>query len=317
MQIFQKVITFSLCVATFSAQTAPKSEAQDTADEQTAYCPNTHKLGATPSAQYWLEGFVGSKAVRMFLNRGGSGVVGLFYEPGGDWTPILLGGMWKLDSVDLTAGKDIAAFDRETQAPIGRLQGKLSNKVLIGKWLPKGSEQAEPVRLSVIPKMGCEAKGAWKHFESQKWPYSFSYPASWKLVEEKSGRDSYIRLMCPDPEALAYDADVTIDEGAGDPTEESGVVRCGDSWRFKVDCDEDIKDHASAYSPKESTRHGLKILDISEREWRGSCRSGGYIGQTEGIDQVVLLRDGWFRITGPEDGIVAHIVDTIRPHSSK
>ena len=39
----------------------------------------------------------------MYLNRGGSGVVGLFYDTLGDWTPTYLGGEWKADAITLKA----------------------------------------------------------------------------------------------------------------------------------------------------------------------------------------------------------------------
>ena len=319
MRLVVNVLALSLFVTTASAQTASSKEPTETAEEQSAFCPMTHNLEETPKAEYWLEGVIGSKTVKMYINRGGSGVVGLFYEPSGDWKLVLLGGMWKASGIDLSAGTDRAAFDPETLAPIGRLQGQLTGNVFLGQWVPKGGEQAEPVRLSIVPKTGCEGKGAWERFDSPKWPFSFSYPASWKLVEEKEGRDTYIRLICPNPEEMAYNDDVIVSEGLGDPQAGTDLVRCGTSWRYRAECGDDIKDSASSHIPVQSVRHGMKMFDISNHEWRSECRDGGYAGQTDGTDLVVLRQNGWISITkvGGDADIVDRIVDTIHAHTPR
>jgi hypothetical protein len=318
MRIVVNLLALFLCALTASAQTAPSSEPDETAGEQTGFCPTTHNLELAPKAEYWLEGVLGSKTVKMYLNRGGSGVVGLFYEPNGDWKPILLGGMWKPSGIDLSAGADSAAFDSETLAPIGRLQGQLTDNLFLGQWTPTGSDNAEPVHLSVVPKIECDGKGVWKRFDSQKWPFSFSYPAAWHLVEEHDGPGDYIRLICPDPESMAYDNDVIVKEAVGKPTEESGLVLCGKEWRYNADCGDDIKDSAFDHIPVQSVRHGMKIMDISAREWRNYCRYGGYVAQTDGTDRVVLLQNGWIRITWQDaSDIVGRIVETVRAHTAK
>jgi hypothetical protein len=122
--------------------------------------------------------------------------------------------------------------------------------------MPKDGVQSESVRLSAVPKTGCEGKGAWKRFDSPKWPFSFSYPDSWKLVEEKEGGDSYIRLICPDPEEMAYSRDITVSEGLGDPQAGTDLVRCGKEWRYNADCDYDIKQSAFNHIPAQRVRHG-------------------------------------------------------------
>lgn len=314
MHLGASLLALSLFVTTASAQTTSSNEPTETADEQSAVCPRTHNLELAPSAEYWLEGVIGSKTVKMYLNRGGSGVVGLFYEPDGDWKPVLLGGMWKPSGIDLSAGDDSAAFDPETLAPIGRLQGQLSDNVFLGQWTPKGGEQTEPVRLSVVPKTGCEGKGAWKRFDSPKWPFSFSYPASWHLVEDHDTDGDYIRLVCPDPEEMAYQTDVSIQEGVGENVDKTELVRCGESWRYDAGCGDDLKDSLYSHIPVQSVRHGMKILDISNHEWRAYCRGWGYVGQTEGTDIVALMQNGWIWITrvGDDSDMVGRIVDTVQ-----
>jgi len=322
MRILVRVLAPLLVVTATSAQTAPSNTPGETADEQSGFCPRTHNLEAHPSARYWLDGVIGSKTARMYLDRGGSGVVGLFYEPNGDWKPVLLGGMWKPSRIDLSAWDDGAAFEPETSAPIGHLQGQLADNVLLGQWMPAGNDHAEPVRLSVVPRASCAGKGKWKRFDNPKWPFSFSYPASWKLVEKKEPwGSSYIRLICPDPEEMAYDTDVTVSEGLGDPSasKQTGLVRCGKEWRYDAGCGDDISQSAFGHIPSQSVRHGMRILDISDHEWRLYCRNGGYVGQSDGTDLVALQKNGWINITG-EGGasdIVERIVDTVRPHTRK
>jgi len=319
MRLVVNVLALSLFVTTASAQTASSNEPTETADQQTGLCPTTHNLESSPSEQYWLEGVIGSKTVKMYLDRGGSGVVGLFYDPKGDWKPVLLGGMWKESGIDLSAGADTAAFGPDALAPIGHLQGQLTNSVFLGQWKSKGGEQAEAVRLSVVPKTGCEGKGAWKRFDHPEWPFSFSYPASWHLVEEHDSSGDYIRLVCPDPEEMAYEGDVSIQEGVGKNVDKTGLVRCGKEWRYDADCADDLKDSAFSHIPAQSLRHGMNILDLSNREWRNYCRNGPYVAQTEGTDLVVLLHSGWINIeqVGADSDLVGRIVDTIRAHTPR
>jgi len=319
MRIRLYVPALFLLVLTVSAQTAPDNAGQETADEQTGYCPHTHSLESRPSAQYWLHGVIGSKAVKMYLDRGGSGVVGLFYDTKSDWTPVFLGGTWKPEGLDLSASVNSSAFDREASTPLGRLQGQLVGKVLLGHWTPAGSEHVEPIHLSVVPKTGCAVKGEWTRFESPKWPFSFSYPASWKLVEEKQGNDEHIRFICPDPEEMAYDADVTLSEGLGAPAPKTGLVRCAEGWRYDAECGDDIEHSASSHIPVQTGRPGLRILDLSDREWRLSCRGGDYVGQTDGTDVVVLLQKGWVSITAERSDrdTIERIANSICPRRSK
>jgi hypothetical protein len=324
MRTIACLLVFLLLESLALAQDSSSGRPAATRDEQSGYCPRTHNLEADPSAEYWLEGAIGSKTVKMYLDRGGSGVVGLFYEPDGDWKPVLLGGEWRPNGIDLTAGTDSSVFDSVTPAlpPLGHLQGQLADRVFVGQWTATGENHPEPVHLSVVPKAGCAGSGEWTRFDSRKWPFSFSYPASWKLVEETEGRESYIRLVCLDPEEMAYDADVWVSEGLGDPSasKETRLVRCGSSWRYNVDCNEDIRDSVFNLTPTESMRHGMRILDISDgHEWRTYCRNGGYVGQGDGKDLVVLLKNGWIEVKGehqPSD-IVDRIVDTIRPQAAK
>jgi len=112
-----------------------------------------------------------------------------------------------------------------------------------------------------------------------------------------------------------------VSEGLGEPSasKETRLVRCGKEWRYDADCGEDIKDSLYSHIPAESVRHGMKILDISEHEWRAYCRNWGYVGQTDGTDIYVLPKNGWIGITKERDAsdIVGRMVDTIRLHTAK
>lgn len=218
----------------------------------------------TPTRQYDLQGMVGSRTVKMYLNRAGSDSDGLFYFLEGDWTPVFLFGDWKPDGFEFSG-------ESKNQKPTGRLQGQLADNLLLGQWTPAGSDRAEPVRLLVVPKTSCDGKGAWKRFDNPNWPFSFSYPASWHIKEEHG----YIHVMCPDPEEMVYDTDVTISEGLGEPSAETGLARCGMEWRYYANCSDDLTRSAYSHIPVESVRHGMRILDMSEHEWRLYCRNGG------------------------------------------
>lgn len=50
--------------------------------------------------------------------------------------------------------------------------------------------------------------------------------------------------------------------------------------------------------PEISRRKGITILNLDDQEWRLYCRGGGYVGQTEGEDRVVLLQNGWIEFSG-------------------
>jgi hypothetical protein len=75
-----------LCLALLFSELGPIS-GQDT---MASYCPQTARLSGRP-ADRWFEGTIGPKHVRMYVERGGQEVVGLYYDVA-DWKPILLGG---------------------------------------------------------------------------------------------------------------------------------------------------------------------------------------------------------------------------------
>src|SRR5579862_2302467 len=99
---FSACLMFLLILTTCTwAQKADAQKAEDTRNLQTGYCPQTRELQAEPSQQFILDGSMGKRHVRMYLDRGGSQVVGLFYYSEGDWEPTALGGDWDGGRVEI------------------------------------------------------------------------------------------------------------------------------------------------------------------------------------------------------------------------
>lgn len=301
--------TLLLTVTFWAVQSANPQKAEDTRNLQTGYCPQTHQLEAEPSQQFFLDGAIGRRTVRMYLDRGGPGIVGLFYySDGRDWTPTVLGGDWaetgKIDMTDRT----------EIRAGTGRMQGELADGHFTGSWTLLGTGNVEAVKLSTIPKPDCDGKGPWKRFDDPKWPISFAYPASWLL---HVSADS-IALICPNPEEIASGGEVDIYEGEGSPDGPTQLFQCGNSWKFGEDCGCEHEKGLHCQPAKiRHQKHGT-ILDVSDREWRIYCRDGGYAAAGDGTDRIVLLHDSWTEITGQvgPSAIIDRLIETLKPRSA-
>jgi len=255
-------------------------------------------LGDGPQEEYWFEGTIRNTTVRMYLHRGGAGVVGLFYATDGDWTPTFLGGEWSANKITLSA-------ESADQAPKGHLQGQLVNGAFIGSWTPDSSDHADPVRLAAIQKPACDGSGVWKRFDDPKWPVSFSYPASWHVKEDGKA----LQLICPDPEAMTLDGEVTIYEGKGEPVGPEELVHCAKGWRFGPSCDSHAENSDLFRVSIVSQQQGKAILNLDDREWRIYCFDGGYVGLGNGKDRVVLLHEYWIEFMGA--GSASDIVDRL------
>lgn len=306
MRRFASLLTLLLLISSASAQHAsPANAVQDTRD-QTAYCPQTHALQVSPSAKYWFQGDIGKTAIRMFLDRGGNGVVGLFYATAGNWTPTLLGGDWGSTGISLSAQSD-------NRTLTGRLQGRLAKNAFIGSWTPANSHQAQPVRLTATPEPACDGKGAWKQFSDPKWPLSFSYPASWRMKQE----GHTIELICPDPEAMAYNTEVTVQMGTGAPAGAGVLQHCANGWRYGSLCDCGAREN-TCQVPKITQSQGNTFLNLDQSEWRVYCRNGGYVGQGYGADRFVLLKNHWFEAyaTGAGSAIIKRLVQTVNTRAA-
>ncbi len=116
----------------------------------------------------------------MYLERGGEGVVGLFYDKA-DWKTTLLGGSWaKDDTIQITTS--IEGPDLVTS---GKLKGRVTVNGFEGVWTPKDSNTSQPVHMKAEPEPPCGGNGAWRKFSDSKWPITFWYPAAWHLQFNK------------------------------------------------------------------------------------------------------------------------------------
>ena len=298
------LLTLASCA---QAQTENPQKSVDSKNLQTGYCPQTRQLEAEPSQRFFLDGSIGKRHVRMYLDRGGSGVVGLFFDMDGNWENTLLGGTWNNGEIDASDASDAT----ENHPSTGRLRASLFDNHMTGTWVAANGDQPEPVELVVIPEPRCDGKDAWKLFDDPAWPASFSYPASWHLEES----DDSITLTCPNPSEIAYDQHVTIDRGTGTPQRPTGLILCGNSWTYGWQCDCSQKDSHACPAAKVNRTKAATVLDVSEHEWRIYCKGGGYVAQGEGEDRVVLFRDQWLEITAPGNTskIMDRLVNSVRP----
>ena len=297
------LITVSFC----AAQSSNSQKAEGKPNIQTGYCPQTHELEAEPSQRFFLDGTIGKRAVRMFLDRGGSGIVGLFYYSEGDWTPTVLGGSWNEGgNVEMTDGT-------ESRPASGRLQGELTDGHFTGTWQSLSSGSFEAVKLSTIQKPECDGKGPWKRFDDPKWPISFAYPANW-LLHVSPGS---IALICPNPEEIASRTQVDIYEGQGAPDGPTQLFQCGKGWKFGDDCGCEYGNDLRCQPAKVHHKEHETILDVSDREWRYYCRDGGYVAEGDGVDRIVLLQDSWLEVVSQigTSGIIDRLIGTLRPHA--
>lgn len=299
---------FTLCLpmllltAIACAQNAAATKTADDKQYQTGYCPQTHALEVAPQAEYWFAGSIGKTAVRMYLDRGGDGVVGLFYATSGEWTPVLLGGEWSAAGVSLSGESD----DHILQ---GHLQGRIEKNAFIGVWTPAKSSRIEPVHLATIPQPACDGKGPWTRFDDPSAMLSFSYPASWQVQK----KDGYLQLVCPDPEAMAYNSAVNIEMGSGEPRGTGVLQHCAEGWKYGSLCDCSEEGAGDCRVPKITHGASMTLLDLDDSEWRVYCRNEGYVGQGYGEDRFVLIRGKWMEIyaTGRGSAIVDRVAQSV------
>lgn len=292
-----------LLILTLSAHAqSPPQIPEASQDLQTAYCPQTHQLEVTPSQKFFLEGTIGKRNVRMYLDRGGSGVVGLFFDIDGNWQITQFGGTWNNRQID-------ASSDNEDHHATGHLKASLVDNHLNGKWTGPNGNDPEPVKLALIAEPPCDSKAPWKRFDEPNSPASFAYPALWHLEQDSDG----IWLTCPDPSEIAYNLGVTIRMGLGAYKGAPELSQCRDKWLLGSHCD---CDHPEKFSCQfaNATKHGpATVLDVGDHEWRVYCRDGGYVGQGFGEDRIILLGHSWVEIIaeGKSSELIDRLVDSI------
>jgi hypothetical protein len=271
---------------------------------QTGYCPRTAELDAAVEQQYWFEGMLGKKHVRMYLNRGGDGVVGVYYDTT-DWVPVFLGGKWiasESGSVDMTA---LSGRDRT----VGKLKGKLTASGLAGSWEGSGESGTEfQLKAETQPK--CDGSEKWKNFSDGHWPITFSYPGSWHA----SVSGDSVTLTCPDASLMAYDGwEISVRQGGDAQNETTGFVQCGDKWIYGYDC-KCGPNPGGCKTAVLMDRGGMTELKADEMEWRVYCRDGGLVGSGSGDRRVLMFGDNWIVVEGegPPAKLVERLVETVK-----
>lgn len=285
--------------------TAQATNPQDNDNLQTGYCPNTHQLEVAPSQKFFFEGRIGRRHVRLYLNRGGSGVVGLFFDMGDNWEVSQFGGTWKDRKID-------ASDATEDHPASARLEATVGDNRLTGSWTG-ANNRPEPVSLVSIPEPKCDGKGDWKRFDESTSRVTFSYPESWNLEQDRDG----IRLTCPDPYEIAYNHNMGITMGTGAFKGPADLKKCGDKWVYNSTCDCGRDEGSSCHVAKVTRSGSATILDVSDQEWRVYCRDGGYVGQGDGEDIVVLLPHSWLEIFSSSNSseVVTRLIKTIKERS--
>jgi hypothetical protein len=269
-------------------------------------CPHTATLGNSPSDEYWLDGKSGIRHIRMYVERGGEGVVGVLYDTA-DWNPVLLGGQWRgIGEMEL----NVTTVDH---GALGHLSGKLRSGRFAGVW-----NKADGSRERISLKVGAEpshydpyyASEPLRTFRDLRWPITFSYPAWWRLEVGES-----IILTDPDPIRMAI-GNGQIEVVRNAVLSEGGVLKCGDKWEYGdscEDCENASPDSALSCAPfKVTKRNGMTILNADAHEWRLYCIDGGYIGQGDGASRYIDIGDSsWINVSGNDSNVVELIAKSI------
>jgi hypothetical protein len=256
-----------------------------------------------PTASYWLEGTIGGSDVRMYLERGGAVVAGVYYYTR-HGAALLLRGEWANGEVRLEETTD----NKQT----GSLRGHLGPGGMDGVWsVPVPAEGAAvggaraarsvAVRLHRTKQPSCDGRGPWRRFDDPAWPMTFSYPADWSVQR----RGASLEVTCPDPATLLYDdPGVSMTTGVGlnrfARGEGGAIIRCNGKWHFLAadqgGCDCSALD---SWCPKADVkqRDGLTVVS-GLRAWRMYCRGGSYQGQSDSQDYLFIDRDHWVTISG-------------------
>lgn len=270
-------------------------------------CPSTPALGNENYKKYWLEGTVGSKRVRMYLEAGGEAAIGVLYRTD-DWNPLMLGGQrGKNDNFQLTD-------KTEGSLGTGSLKGQLTVYGLTGTWIALKTGNKSAIRLKFTPEPRCElGSGPWREFDDPRWPITFSYPALWHIEVHESG----ISITCPDPSLMAYDGfDISFTQGKWTVVEDREInfTRCGNKW-YGPTCEcSDLTGLFCEDAALVKEQSGMRIIFGTRQEWRGYCRGGGYVGSADGQRRVFLMDDKWIEIVGqgPPHMLIDRIVGTVK-----
>ena len=268
-------------------------------------CPREPELEDRGYTERWLEGTIGGKRVRMYVEHDTKSIAGIFYFLG-EYSPILLGGSFRGGRIEMQENFEAANLDR----PSLHLTGRMTPGGLTGVWTPVSLDSKQEVRLTTIEKPSCDVKGPMRVFNDPRWPIVFSYPESWHV----KATGETIRLACPNPAVMAI-ADVSLDIQlhVGQPAGEQ-YRRSGGQWKYLNEFDCDREGAAPCEAAKVAERDGITVLGPNEFSFRNACTNGGSAVLAQGLDGQ-FVGDGWWielRATGPTGRLLRHIVATAR-----
>jgi hypothetical protein len=207
----------------------------------------------------------------------------------------------------LTANGALDASDKtETNVETGHLKGRLTANDFVGQWIPQDQSTPLPTFLKAGAQPRCDGAGAWKRFDDDRWPVTFSYPASWRLEISNDG----VKVTCPNPSFIVYDSyGIEFRQGKQGELADLGFHLIGTKWMYGQGCDE-TPSHCSLAPVRR--REGMTILGADEHEWRVYCLGSGYVAEGEGHEVVLLIGDRWMdlRGEGPPSELIRRIVAT-------
>jgi hypothetical protein len=226
----------------------------------------------------------------MHLQRAGAVVAGLYYYTK-HWVPLLLRGEWRGEG-------DLRLTEQTSDGTkTGVLEGVLGGGGFKGSWSRPDSSKRWPVQLRSVRQTGCNTFGAWKQFDDPAWPFTFSYPATWHLEQQKDG---WVRLSCPDPEPMLFEDGGVVQIGRGEglaPFQDGGYgfTVCRRRWFINTAdqggcvCD-DLDAMCVPVTPAQ--RGGLTVIEGGGDD-RNYCRGGHYAGQGTHESRLFLRGDRW------------------------
>ena len=212
-----KRIPFVFSLVVFSVLHSPKAFGQS--------C--RMNIGSDGDPEVWFEGMVDESPVRVYWSMEPDGkLTGGLYDLK-NWSPILLDGLRGVNCNFRIAEK--AGTTSDKSRPVVFWEGTLRNGVFEGT---RSSSRMQPgtVRLQRIPAMDCNGRGKWIRFTDARFPISFEYPEIWRIVQTT---ENNIRLICPDPRAMQFEAaGVTIDllGGANELTQTGRFTKSHGTW---------------------------------------------------------------------------------------
>jgi hypothetical protein len=88
----------------------------------------------------------------------------------------------------------------------------------------------------------------------------------------------------------------------------------GTVWLHGQSCDAKDDEPRGCKEVNASTIHGLSVFEADEQEWRVYRRGGGYEGEGEGHETLVLFGDSFVDLKGggPPSELIQRIVKTIK-----